>query len=115
MKLVILITAQTERSLEVATAWQQANASGVTILEGYGLHRLQAKMGIRDDLPIMPSLSALLRRQDEDTHLLISIVDDNLAEKLPQVTVDILGDLTIPGNGVLAVIDIAQVFGLRLA
>jgi hypothetical protein len=113
MKLVILITAQTERSLEIANAWKQANASGVTVLEGYGLYRLQEKFGIRDDMPLIPSLSSLLSRQEEDTHLLISMVDDATAEKLHQVTVNILGDLTIPGNGVLAILEIAQIFGLR--
>jgi len=113
MKLAILITAQMERSLEVANAWKDANASGVTILEGYGLYRLQQKWDIRDDIPLIPSLSSLLSRQGEDTHLLMTIVDDAIADKLHDITVNILGDLTIPGNGVLAIIEIAQVFGLR--
>ena len=114
MKLVILITAQTEQTLEIATAWQQAGATGVTILEGYGLRRLQENMGLRDDLPLIPSLSSLLRGKEVETHLLVSVVDDALADTLHQETVNILGDLTLPGNGVILTIDIASLAGLRI-
>jgi hypothetical protein len=113
MKLVILMTAETERTMEVANAWKQSNASGVTILEGHGLYRLQEDLGIRDDMPLIPSLSALLRRRDMDTHILLSVVPDEIAEKLNQLAIDILGDMTIPGNGILLMIDVAQVIGLR--
>jgi hypothetical protein len=113
MKLVILITAQTDQTLQVATAWQQAGASGVTILEGHGLHRLQRKFDIRDDLPLIPSLSSLLEGKEVDTHFLVSVVDDELATKLKTETVAILGDLTLPGNGVILSLDIVDILGLR--
>jgi hypothetical protein len=114
MKLVILITAQTDLSLQVATAWQTAGASGVTILEGHGLHRLQQKFEIRGDLPLIPSLASLLRGKEVDTHLLVSIVDDELAVRLKSETVAILGELTIPGNGLIVALDIADMMGLRM-
>lgn len=113
MKLVMLITAQTEQSLQLATAWQEAGATGVTILEGHGFHRLQKKMEMRDDLPLIPSLSALLRGKEVDTHVLVSVVNDELARSLSAVTVSILGDLTLPGNGLFLSLDIAEVIGLR--
>jgi nitrogen regulatory protein PII len=113
MKLVILITAQTEQSFEIATAWQKAGASGVTILDGNGFHRLQKKLEIRDDLPLIPSLSSLLRGQEVDTHLLLSVVDDDLAKQLSATTIAILGDMTIPGNGIIFTLDIENLIGLR--
>jgi hypothetical protein len=113
MKLVILITAQTEQSYEVANAWQNAGVSGVTVLDGIGFHRLQKKLEIRDDLPLIPSLSSLLRAKEVDTHLLISVVDDDLAKKLAAETVAILGDLTLPGNGILFSLEIDNLLGLR--
>lgn len=115
MKLVILITAQTDQSLQVATAWQQAGATGVTILEGHGLHRLQQKFEIRSDLPLIPSLASLLRGKEVDTHFLVSIVDDALATQLKAETVAILGDLTLPGNGIIISLDIADMLGLRIS
>jgi len=113
MKLVILITAQTDHSLQVATAWQQAGASGVTILEGHGLYRLQEKFDIRGDLPLIPSLASLMRGKEVDTHFLVSVVDDDLALQLKTETVAILGDLTLPGNGILLSLEIADLLGLR--
>jgi hypothetical protein len=113
MKMVILITAQTEQSLEIASAWQGAGASGVTILEGHGLHRLQKSLEIRDDLPLIPSLASLLRGREVDTHLLLSIVDDGLAARLVKETEAILGDLTLPGNGLVVTLEIGGIFGLR--
>jgi hypothetical protein len=114
MKLVILITAQTDLTLQVATAWQTAGASGVTILEGHGLHRLQEKFEIRSDLPLIPSLASLLRGKEVDTHMLVSIVDDELAVRLKTETVEILGELTLPGNGLYVSLDIADTLGLRM-
>jgi hypothetical protein len=113
MKLVILITAQTEQSLHIATAWQKAGAGSVTIMEGHGLHRLKKKMAIRDDLPLIPSLTALLQKQEVDTHLLLSIVADELAPKLSAETIALLGDLALPGNGIFFSISIEDVLGLR--
>lgn len=113
MKLVILITAQTDQSLQVATAWQQAGASGVTILEGHGLRRLQEKFELRGDLPLIPSLGSLLRGKEIDTHFLVSVVEDDLATRLKSETVAILGDLTLPGNGLILSLDIADILGLR--
>ena len=113
MRLVILITAQTEQSLQVALAWEQAGASGVTILEGHGFHRLQKQLEIRDDLPLMPSLASVLRGQEVDTHVLVSVVDDDLAAKLSAETVAILGDLTLPGNGIILTLDVVDMLGLR--
>lgn len=112
MKLVILITAQTDQSLQVATAWQQAGASGVTILEGHGLHRLQKRFQIRGDLPLIPSLASVLEGKEIDTHFLVSVVDDDLATKLKVETVAILGDLTLPGNGILISLEIDDILGL---
>lgn len=112
MRIVIFITARTERTLDVAEAWQRAGASGVTILEGHGLRRLQKKMGIRDDLPLIPSLASLLHQQEISTHLLLSIVPDDLAEQLYKLTVEIVGDLTLPDNGFVFTLAVGNSLGL---
>ena len=112
MKLVILITARTEQTLNIAQNWQKVGASGVTILEGHGLRRLMENIGLRDDLPLMPSFASLLRKQEITTHVLLSAVIDELADVLYQTTVDILGDLTQPDNGFIFTVDIEKWLGL---
>lgn len=113
MKLVILITAQTDQTLGVANAWQRAGASGVTIMEGHGLHRLQTKFEIREDLPLLPSLASLLRGKEVDTHMLISLVNDELVTSLKNETIAILGDFSVPGNGVMFALDVANLLAIR--
>lgn len=112
MKLVVLMTSRTEDALEVAQDWQEAGATGVTILEGYGLRRLQENMGIRDDLPLVPSLSALLEREEISTVLLLSMVKDNLVQQMYRMTVERLGDLTLPQNGLLFTIPVSDLIGM---
>jgi hypothetical protein len=112
LKLVILITARLERTLDIAEAWQQAGASGVTILEGYGLRRLQEQLGIRDDIPLMPSLATLLHQTEIGTHVLLSVVSDDLAGALYKVTVEILGDLRLPDNGFIFTLEVGNPVGL---
>ncbi len=113
MKLVIFITAQTEHTLEIAEAWQKAGTSGVTILEGLGLRRLQENYPFRDDLPLLPSLASLFRQREINTHMLLSVVNDDLPPKLYQCVTDLLGDLTLPNNGFLFTIDVDNVLGMR--
>jgi hypothetical protein len=112
MKLVILITARTDQSLGIAQAWQKAGASGVTIVEGHGLRQLQENMGIRDDMPLIPSLSSLLERQEVSAMLLISLVENELVEALQQATTEVLGDLFQPNNGLILTLDVENALGL---
>ena len=112
MKLAILITGRTDKSLIVAQAWQKAGASGVTILEGYGLRSLQDRMAIRDDIGLLPTLSKLLSQQEVSTVLLVSLVNDELVPALQRETIDILGDLTLPNNGIMLTLAVEDAVGL---
>jgi nitrogen regulatory protein P-II 1 len=114
LKLIILITSRTAHTLDLGNAWQRAGASGVTVLEGYGLRRLQEKVGIRDDLPLIPSLSALLRQQEESSFLLLALVSDEAVKPIYDATIGLLGDLTLPDNGVIFTMDVGDVLGIRV-
>lgn len=112
MKLVILITAQIERTLDISQAWQKNGAPGVTILEGFGFRRLRDNIGWRDDLPLIPSIASLLRQQETTTHVLISAVPDAAADTLYTVTENLIGDLTEPHNGFMITLDIEKAVGI---
>ena len=100
--------------MSVAQAWERAGASGVTILEGYGLRSLQDRLAIRDDIGLIPSLSKLLSQQEVSTMLLISLVGDDQVTKLQQATAEILGDLTLPNNGIMLTLAVEDAIGLVL-
>ena len=110
--MVVLVLHNLTRFEEVLSAWHEAGASAVTILESVGTRgpREQAR---REDLPLLPSIRDLLQSDDAPRKTVFSIVRDELVERLIQTTTDIVGDLQQPGNGILFVIPVTRVEGLR--
>lgn len=119
MKLVVLITAQVEDGLDVALAWQEAGAPGVTIVRAHGLHALQQELRHGDvELPRMISsmaaaMAAILDNMEARNHMLLSLVDDPLVDTLIEATSAVLGDLTDPNHGILFVVPIERAIGVR--
>jgi hypothetical protein len=95
--MVLLVVNDLELCPTVLDAWDAAKVPGITILESTGLGRVR-QAGIRDDIPIMPSLSEFFRPR-EHHHRLI------------EVTQEIMGDLNSPHNGVLFVLPVSRVVG----
>ena len=110
--LVVLVLDDIQLCPAVMDAWQQAGASGVTILESSGLHR-QRQQGLRDDVGLIPSLQSLLARQEYHHRTLFSVVpDEETVERIIQATEAIVGDLHQPYTGILFVVPLARVVGL---
>lgn len=118
MKLLILISSQNEHGLEVAQAWQAAGAPGVTIIRTHGLYSLQEQVRKGEiELPrMMVSMAAALAQMmdevEEQGQLLLSVVDDDLVDRLIAAAQDILGDLSEPNKGVMFVLPIERAIGV---
>ena len=119
MKLVVLITAQVEDGLDVALAWQEAGAPGVTIVRAHGLHALQEELRHGDvELPRMvvsmaATMAAVLDNMEARNHMLLSLVDDALVDTLIEAASRVLGDLTQPNHGILFVVPVERAIGVR--
>lgn len=119
MKLLILITAQIENGLEVAQAWQDAGAPGVTIMRSYGLHTLQnhVKQGDVELPPMVFSMAVAMAHIIEDTEqnslIILSVVQKELVDELVEATSNVLGDLLQPDNGVIFVLNVERTVGVR--
>ncbi len=119
MKLVILITAQTENGLEVALAWREAGAPGVTIIPSHGLHSLQRKTksgGL--ELPMIitsmaDAMAGLLNASETSSLIILSVMPAEILGKVIEATKGVLGDLTAPDTGVVFVLDVEQAIGVR--
>ncbi|MBM3152563.1 MAG: hypothetical protein FJZ96_10260 [Chloroflexi bacterium] len=113
MYLILLVLNDPDRLEEVLAAWEKAGVGGITILPSTGLGRIRQKAGLREDLPLIPSLEAFYHHQEDISHTLFTIVDsDALAQKVLRATDSVVGDLDKPGNGILAVLPTASVHGL---
>jgi len=111
--LVVLVLDDPDRCRDVLDAWEAAGAPGVTILDSSGLGRVR-RAGIRDDVPLIPSLSDLLRRQEDHHRTLFSVVkDQSQVEAIAQATQALIGELDRGHTGLLFAVPVSQVYGLH--
>lgn len=110
--LVVLVVDDPDYCPALLDAWEQIGVSGVTILESSGLGRIR-KAGLRDDLPLMPSLRDLLSGGEVHHRTLLSVVEtDEQVEHMVQVAQEMIGDLKKPNTGFLFVVPVAKVYGI---
>jgi nitrogen regulatory protein P-II 1 len=96
---------------DVLDEWVKAGASGVTILESTGLARMRG--ATRDDLPLVPSLRDFLKSDEMHNRTMFTVIDDDdVLERVLEVTQDAV-DLTQPHSGVLFVVPVTRVLGLK--
>jgi nitrogen regulatory protein PII len=92
-------------------SWEATGVGGITILESTGLGRVR-QAAIRDDLPLMPSLSRLFQHREIRHRTLFTVVEnDEVVDRLIAVTEKALGDLNNPDNGVMFVLPVSRVVG----
>jgi nitrogen regulatory protein PII len=109
---VVLVLDDPDRTRDVLDAWEAAGVPGVTILDSSGLDRVR-RAGIRDDVPLMPSLSDLFRRQEDLHRTLFSVVEDqSQVDAMVQATEAVVGKLDRAHTGLLFVVPVGQVYGL---
>lgn len=112
-KLVLLITPRLDASHEIGEAWQQAGAPGVTLVESHGLYRVQERTKSMQVLPGMMSMLEILRQNEEHNVMVFSVVDDHLVDSLIAAAEAVTGDITDDNNGVIFVLDVERVLGVR--
>ena len=112
--LVVLVLDDPEQCRDILDAWEAAGAPGVTILDSTGLGRVRQAV-IRDDVSLMPSLSELFRRQEARHRTLFSVVkDQSQVDAIAQATQAVCGELDRGHTGLLFVVPVSQVYGLRM-
>lgn len=100
---------------DVIHAWMEAGVTGMTLLDTTGyLHHLQEAHHMRDDVPLFPSVRRLMRGTEEHSRMIFSIVPDDFdIDAVVQATERVLGPLEDPGNGILFILPVTKVVGLR--
>ncbi|MCA9973922.1 MAG: hypothetical protein KC425_27105, partial [Anaerolineales bacterium] len=97
--MVLLVADDVSACPSILDAWEEVGVSGVTILESTGLGRMR-DYGIRDDLPLMPSLLNLIRTREEHHRTLFTVVDsEEKVDALVEATQKVIGTLEAPNKG----------------
>jgi nitrogen regulatory protein PII len=112
-QMILLVLDDTNQCSSVLEAWEAQEVGGITILESTGLGRMR-KQGIRDDMPLMPSLSRLLQNREERHRTLFTVVEgEEMVDKIIEATQKVVGNLDEANNGVLFVLPVSRVVGLH--
>ena len=110
--LVVLIVNDLDDCPVVLDAWEAVGVLGVTILTSTGLGHMR-RAGLRDDMPLMPSLQDLFENEEVHHRTLLSVVDSQeLVDKMVAIAQRIIGNLEDPHTGFLFVVPVIQVYGL---
>jgi hypothetical protein len=110
-KMVMLVIADESKTIPTLEAWARAGVTGATILVSSGIGRQLAE---HDDLPLIPSIRAVLRAREHTHRTIISVVPDTFdIGHLIQTTETVIGPLTDPHTGILVVLPVLEVYGLR--
>jgi nitrogen regulatory protein PII len=110
--LVVLIVDDPEDYPDILTAWEGAGVTGVTILESSGLGRFR-QAGMRENLPLKPSLHDFEEGQETHHRTLLSVVDSQeKVNSMVAIAKKQLGNLNEPHSGFLFVVPVLEAYGL---
>ena len=114
MSLILFVLHDPEKLQQVLAAWESCGIPGASVLYNTGLGAIRQHEGLRDDIPLIPSLSDFFSHPEHHGRTIFSIVpDDAIVPALVRATEEVVGDLNEPNNGILAVLPISQVYGLK--
>jgi nitrogen regulatory protein PII len=114
MKMILFVLHDATKLFDVLDAWEQAGAGGATVLFSTGMGRLRQDGGLRDDLPLIPSLGDFYQPSEKLSRTLFSVVeDDTTVERVRQATSKVVGDLGHANTGLLVVLPVEQADGVR--
>ncbi len=108
---LIFVLNNLEQYPAILDAWEEAGAPGITILESTGIGRIRRV--VRDDLPLMPSLSDVLASQEMHHRTLFTVIEDEqILDKVIEATERVIGDFSRHHTGLLFVVPVSRVLGL---
>ncbi len=102
-----------EKLESLLTAWKDAGVKGTTVLQSIGMCQLKEQIALREDLPLMPTLTSLFETGETLNRTIFTVIDgDELLEKVIAATQSVTGDLDSHGTGILVVLPVFRVIGL---
>ena len=109
--LIVFVLNDPNQCKDMLDAWEGAGIRGITILESSGLGRVR-RVGMRDDLPLMPSLNDLFKSTETHHRTLFTVVKTQTqVNAVIKATQSVVGDLEQEETGFLIVLPVSQVYG----
>jgi hypothetical protein len=113
-KLLVLVIHDLSKVDQVVRDWVEQGVAGMTLIGTRGWTQHIGDSDFRDDLPLFPSLRSLLESTEELNRMIMSVVPENFdMQILVERTESILGSLDDPETGILFVLPVLEVYGLK--
>ncbi len=114
MYLVLFVLHDPDYLEELLAAWEAEGVRGVTVLFSTGLGRIRQKSGIRDDIPLMPSLEDFYEAPESLSRTMFTTVSERaIVDALVTATRRVVGNLEDPDTGLLLVLPVLEAYGLN--
>lgn len=113
MHLLVVVINEEDRVERVLSGFLELGVTGATLIRTEGMGRV-----LTQDMPAFAGLQALIHRSRPQNTTVFSVIETTeQLEAAIQVVLDVLGDLSSPGNGILFTLPVDRVIGLarRLA
>ncbi len=110
--MLVLVLDDPDKFSAIIDAWEDIGIPGVTMLDSIGSRQLR-KNARRDDLPLIPSLRAVVAGTEEHNRTLFTVLeDDDLLERAIEAAQEIVGDFMDPQTGILFVVPVSRTWGV---
>jgi hypothetical protein len=112
MHVIMFVSKTVDQALKVADIWIKVGVKGITILESAGMQQV-SQQGIRDDVGLVFSISAVMRAHEVHHRTLFSVVNDQeMIDRVVAATTEYVGDWSHTDVGIMFVWPLAQAWGL---
>lgn len=107
MKLIIIFLNKSEYLEDLMSAFLEIGVTGATVLSSIGMGRI-----ISHHIPIFAGLQDAFAGSSPANKTIISVVNEEMVEKMAEVLQDVCGDFNEPGSGIMISLPIEKTFGL---
>jgi nitrogen regulatory protein P-II 1 len=107
MKLLVFILNKEENLEEILEAFLELNIKGATILDSVGMGSILAQ-----DIPIFAGFKNLMQGSRPANKTILTLIPENLVQPAVKAIEQVVGSLEEPGNGLVFILNIDQIFGI---
>ena len=108
MKLLVLILNRVEKLEEVLEGFLEIGISGATIIDSVGMGQILA-----NEVPIFAGLRFMFAGAKPHNKTIISVIREEKEAPAVNILTKILGDLDNPGSGIVFMLPLDRVEGLK--
>ncbi len=107
LQLLFIVVKNHHQRDMILEGFLELGITGATLIESRGMAQVLAR-----DVPIFAGLVSLFPGGNTDSHLILSLLENDKLEPAIHLTEDVCGDFSAPGSGILFSVPVTTAHGL---